>query len=102
LFATARLGQLEADHDQSFGRGLVVLRRDGQDLRLVAGRLGDDDERRRAISLDVELNSPYVPEWDRERNSLRRRYDEAPISHGQDGVGGTCPRPELLAGLKRV
>ena len=67
----------------------IVLGMDGQDLGLMTRLLGHDDEGRRTVTLDVELDAAQPFDPDVEREPIPRTDRKPPI--GDDDLGVTCP-----------
>src|SRR5690349_21057473 len=73
------LGKALADDRLGPGCALELLGLDGKHLGLVGWVFRHDDERRRALAFDVELDAPDIVDVDPQGDSILTRDDQATV-----------------------
>src|SRR5438034_8405695 len=91
-----RSGQVPPDIHERCRDRWVVIGVDGQDLWLMTCMLGHDDQRRRAVTLDIELDPAQPIELDVEHETVRRADRESTIRHDDLGLARSGPGLDLL------
>src|ERR687890_2417000 len=90
------LGEPTSDRDEQSRGGIVLLRLERQDLRLVVAHLGDHHQGRWPFALEIELDPAESLDRDVERDAAIGGDEEALVRHEETSVPGSGLHRELL------